>query len=83
MLEKKDCIWIKSEMNNWINICILVHKKEDVEKIHQASEKAYDEWFNIDTDEPITDYIQRKLNEENFEFEILTGPFNDDEEDLL
>lgn len=80
MLEKKDCILIQSEINEWINICIVVQKEENFEKIFHASAKAYDEWFNIDSDEPIADYIKRKLNEEKFNFEIFTGPFDEDEE---
>ena len=83
IIEKKNCILIQSEMNNWINICIIVQKEKELDDILHVSSEAYNEWFESDTDETITEHVEKKLNEKNFDFKVFTGPFNEDEEDLL
>ena len=82
MIEDRSCILLTSEMNNWIKICIVVEPYEDFTKVKDIASKAYDKWFNIDTDEPISDYIRRKLDENELSYEMFLGNFDEDEEDL-
>lgn len=82
MIEDRSCILLTSEMNNWIKICIVVEPYEDFLKVKDIASKAYDEWWDNDSDETLTDYIRIKLDEENLSYCIFTGLFNEDEEDL-
>ncbi len=82
MIEERNCITILSEMNPWIRLCVVVEPYEDFLKVKDIVSKSYDEWFNIDTDEPISDFIKRKLDEEKLSYEMFIGDFNEDEEDL-
>lgn len=82
MIIETSAIIIQSEMNPWINICITVNPYEDFLKIKEIAGSAYDEWFNSDTDECISDYIKRKLDEAECSYEMFLGNFNEDEEDL-
>jgi hypothetical protein len=75
-------IILQSELNEWINICITVEPYEDIMKVRNIAEKAYDKWFSSDTTECIGDYIKRKLNEAGCSFEMFYGNFNEDEEDI-
>lgn len=82
MIIETSAIIIQSEMNPWINICITVDPYEDFLKVKEIANKAYDEWFNLDTDECISDYIKYKLDEADCSYEMFLGNFNEDEEDL-
>lgn len=80
MIEDRSCILLTSEMNEWIRICIVVEPFEDFMKVKDIASKAYTEWFNVDTDETIADYIKRKLDEQELSYEMFLGDFNEDEE---
>lgn len=71
MIQKRNCILIYSDMNTWIDFCILVSDK-DFNKAKEVIEKAYDDWWTV-TDaefEPIGDWVSDKLKENGIEFEI-------------
>ena len=82
MIIETSAIVLRSEMNEWINICITVDPYEDFNKVKEIASQAYDEWFEADTDECIGEYIERKLNEAECGFDIYYGDFNEDEEGM-
>ena len=82
MIETTSAIILRSELNEWINICITVDPYEDLIKVKEVASKAYDKWFNSDTTECIGDYIKRKLDEAGCSFEMFLGDFNEDEEEM-
>ena len=71
MIQKQNCILIYSDMNTWIDFCILVSDK-DLNKAKEVIEKAYDDWWTLpDAEfEPIADWVSDKLKENGIEFEI-------------
>lgn len=79
MFKKEEVIIMFSEMNPWIDYCIIPHKKEELDKIMEISKKAYDSWFEEDTDETIIDYVKRYLTQNNLETEIYTHIADDEE----
>lgn len=79
MTEVTSAIVLRSEMNEWIKICIAVNPYEDLLKVQEIAEKAYAEWFEIDTDECIGDYIKGKLDESECGYEMFYGNFDEDE----
>lgn len=79
MSEVKSAIILRSELNTWIDICIVPNNYEDFNKVRYFAEKAYDDWFDEDTDEPIGDYIKRKLNEYECSFEIYYASEEEEE----
>lgn len=70
MSEVRSAILLQSELNPWINICVVPDSYEDFNKVQYFAEKAYDDWFDDETDEPIGDYIKRKLDEAECGYEI-------------
>lgn len=80
MFKKEEVIVVFSEMNPWIDFCIVPHQKEDINKIMMISQNSYDNWFKEDTDETIIDYIKRHLNQNNLDVEIYSNIMNEDEE---
>ena len=79
MSEIRNAIILRSELNPWINICIIPCTYEDFGKVQYFAEKAYDDWFDEDTAETIVDYIKRKLNDYECGFEIYYA--SEDEEE--
>lgn len=73
MIELRTAIVFQSDLNPWIDICITVPGYEDFSKVEDVATKAYDEWFNLDTDECIGDYIENKLKENDLNFEMYIG----------
>lgn len=78
MIETKTCINVWSDMNTWIDFCIIVLPK-DYFMAEKIIRKAYDDWWELEDAafEPIADYVSRCLNENGIEFEIY---FKDEEE---
>jgi hypothetical protein len=81
MIEERSAIVLRSELNEWINICITVDPYEDFHKVKEIASKAYDKYWNSDTTECISDYIKRKLDEADCSYEMFLGDFNEDEEE--
>ena len=81
MIVETSAIILQSDMNKWIDICIAVEPYEDFYRVKEIASRAYDEWFELDTDECIGEYIERKLNEAECGFKMYFGDFNADEED--
>ena len=82
MTRETSAIVLYSDTNQWINICVVPSPYEDFEKVRDIAEQAYDDWFEMDTDECIGEYIERKLNEAECGFDIYYGDFNEDEEGM-
>ena len=80
MVRTKTCINIYSEMNPWIDFCIVLENENDILDAREIIEQSYDSWFSAknQTDEPIMEYISRRLTEVCIEHEIY---FTDKEEE--
>ena len=80
MIETKTCINVWSDMNTWIDFCIVIGVYEDLTKAEEIVRKAYDDWWELEDAafEPIGDYVSRCLNENGIEFEIY---FKESEEE--
>ena len=80
MIQKRNCILVYSDMNTWIDFCILV-SDEDFNKAMEVTAKAYDDWWDsedADFDILIAEYIGMKLTENNIKFDMY---FNNEEEE--
>ena len=71
MVQKRNYILVYSDMNTWIDFCILVSDK-NFNKAMEVTAKAYDDWWTLpDAEfEPIADWVSDKLKENGIEFEI-------------
>ena len=71
MVQIKTCINVYSDMNTWIDFCVLVDE-EDFENAKLIIEKAYDDWWELPDAqfEPLGDFIGGKLTENGINFEI-------------
>ena len=80
MIRTTSCINVYSDMNTWINFCIVIGDYEDFSKAEEIVRKAYDDWWELpDTQfEPIADWIGICLMENEIEYEIY---FKNEEED--
>lgn len=80
MVRTKTCINVYSEMNPWIDFCIVLENENDISDARKIIEQSYDSWFfaKNQTDEPIMEYISRRLNEVCIWHEIY---FTDKEEE--
>ena len=65
MVNVRTCINVYSEMNPWINFCVVLADEKDVSDAKEIIKQAYNSWFSAknQTDEPIMEYIGRRLNE--------------------
>lgn len=65
MINVRTCINIYSEMNPWIDFCIVLKYETDVSDAKEIIEQTYNEWFLPDnaTDLSITEYISRRLTD--------------------
>ena len=80
MIQTKTCINVYSEMNPWIDFCIVLENENDISDAREIIQQSYDSWFSAknQTDEPIMEYISRRLNEVCIWHEIY---FTDKEEE--
>ena len=78
MIQKQNCILVYSDMNTWIDFCILV-SDEDFNKAMEVAAKAYNNWWELPDAqfEPLADLVSRCLTENDIEFDIY---FKDEEE---
>lgn len=72
MIKTSTCINVYSEMNTWIDFCIVIGAYEDLSKAEEVVQQAYDDWFELSDAqfEPIADYITARLTDEEIEYEI-------------
>ena len=65
MIQIKTCINVYSEMNPWIDFCVVLENEKDIDDATKIIEQAYNEWFSAtnQTDEPIMEYISRRLTD--------------------
>lgn len=72
MIKTSTCINVYSEMNTWIDFCIVIGAYEDFSKAEEIVQQAYDDWFELSGAqfEPIADYITARLTDEEIEYEI-------------
>lgn len=77
----KNCIWVMSEMNTWIDFCIITENEKDMDRAKKIVEAAYNDWWEIEDAqfEPIADYIGSRLYEKGIEFDIYFKNESEDE----
>ena len=77
----KNCIWVMSEMNTWIDFCIITENEKDMDRAKKIVEDAYNDWWEIEDAqfEPIADYIGRRLYENGIEFDMYFKNESEDE----
>ena len=46
MVRTKTCINVYSEMNPWIDFCIVISDEKDITDAKEIIEQAYDSWFS-------------------------------------
>ena len=80
MSEIRNAIILRSELNPWIDICVIPDRPDDLYKVRYFAEKVYDDWFDYDTDEPIIDYIKRRMDD--YECYCTIYCVNEDEEEI-
>lgn len=73
-VEESSCIILSSEMNEWINICVVVPFGIDFLTVEEVASEAFEDWFDAETDEPIGDYIDRILKENDLECVLYYKP---------
>ena len=66
MIEKQSCIHVYSELNEWIDLCILVND-DDYNKAIDIVQSSYDDWFENDSCDTILDHILDSLTENGIE----------------
>lgn len=71
MVTERRCINVWSDMNTWIDFCILV-SDADYNEAKVVIDKAYDDWWELPDAqfEPIADYVCRCLADNGIEHEI-------------
>ena len=72
MLKTNTCINVYSEMNPFIDFCIIIGAYENLSKAEEIVQKAYDDWWELEDaySMPIADYIGSKLKENDIEFDV-------------
>ena len=80
MIQTKTCINVYSNMNTWIDFCIVIGAYEDFTKAEEIVQKAYDDWWELPDAEflPIAEYIGNCLEDNGIEFDMY---YNNEEED--
>ena len=79
MIQKRNCILVYSDMNTWIDFCILVSDK-DFNKAMEVTAKAQDDGGESPDAEflPIAEYIGNWLKENGIKFDMY---YSNEEED--
>ena len=72
MVEAKTCINVWSDMNTWIDFVIITDNPDSTEQAKEIIESSYNDWLDDveESNEPIGDYISRKLYENGIEFDM-------------
>ena len=80
MIQTKTCINVYSDMNTWIDFCIVIGVYEDFTKAEEIVQKAYDDWWELPDAEflPIAEYIGNCLEDNGIEFDMY---YSNEEED--
>lgn len=69
MIEKQKCIHVYSDLNKWIDLCILVNK-EDLDKAEDIVDESYDDWFKNDSCDTLSDHILDSLTKNDIPYQV-------------
>ena len=71
MIEKKICITVTSQFNEWMDLCILVAENV-LDNALEIIQKAYDEWWECPdaNDEPFADWVGNSLTQNGIEYVV-------------
>jgi hypothetical protein len=76
-------IILQSYLNKWIDLCIIPSDEKDIDSVEEIAQRAYGEWFERETDEPIVDYIKKELDNAGFVFDVYYNPEEDEYEEAF
>lgn len=79
MITTETCIRVYSEMNPWIDFCIIIYKEDFALIAKSIINKAYNDWFDADHNETLSDFISSRLTEYGINHDIYFAPENEDE----
>ena len=79
MVRTVSCINVFSDMNEWIDFCVIVNES-DLVKAKKLIKEAYDNWWDDEDayDYPIAEYIGEVLSDNRIEYQMY---FSDEEEE--
>ena len=80
MIQTKTCINVYSDMNTWIDFCIVIGAYEDFTKAEETVQKAYNDWWELPDAQylPIAEYIGNCLEDNGIEYDMY---YNNEEGD--
>lgn len=83
MVDIQLCINVYSDMNPWIDFCIIISGK-DYTRAYEIVKQAYDDWWNLPEGEttPIACYIREKLKENKIEYDMYLKDVIEDYEEI-
>lgn len=72
MVQTTNCINVYSEMNTWLDFCIVITNHEDFAKAEEIVRKAHNDWWESPDEncDPIAEWIGRSLIDNDIDFEI-------------
>ena len=79
MIQTKTCINVYSDMNTWIDFCIVIGTYDNFTKAEEIVQKAYDDWWELPDAQflPIAEYIGNCLEDNGIKFDMY---YNNEEE---
>ena len=68
-MKEKTVFHAFSTMNEWIDMMIEVEPK-DYDKAKEITDKALDDWYDVEEDMTVFEYVQRTLKENDIDVSI-------------
>lgn len=68
-MKEKTVFHAFSTMNEWIDMMIEVEPK-DYDKAKKITDKALDDWYDVEEDMTVFEYVQRTLKENDIDVSI-------------
>lgn len=74
-IQKEPVFRVYSDLNDQIDFIVLVENQEDLEKVQDIINQAWDNWWDLEENPdlqsiPVGDYIAEELTKGNVDFEI-------------
>lgn len=79
MVDIQLCINVYSDMNPWIDFCIIISNM-DYARAYEIVKKAQYDWWGLPETTPIADYIGEKLKENQIGYEMYFKNAKDTED---
>ena len=73
MIQTKTCINVYSDMNTWIDFCIVIGAYEDFTKAEEIVQKAINDWLSCTTPTEAKELARNNFVTEDYSEEIICG----------